>query len=276
MMLRCGTHESPGGASCLGGSFEVEDSFVQGGARAASLGAAQRKPVVRSGHETFLDHASDSLASSVAVSSQMLREVGPLLGDGGTAVAARRAASAGLAAARHRSRAAAAPERAPAAGPAPPPTPAHLPAPGVPPDRSARSARELFAALAAPAGAQHSVSVQQLQRGVPLVAPAPPLPFPGPGGLSPGHRRRLSAAAKLAAAGGGPKLLGGLPEGIAAMLKGVRLDLGELSSGQADPCSSFEGFLDNVGALTAEGLGAGGGPGLGAGREGRGGYSFGA
>lgn len=229
----------PGGADAVpAATFAMDNTFAQGGGRAASLGPGPHKPFVRLGHEAFLDRASDAIASSVAESTQLLREVGPLLGTAApsSASAARRAGRGGAAASRSLT-----PPRPLLVAPPPPPVPATVAsaapvaAEPLPPQHlpeRAFSARDLFAAMAADdrggegggpralpppvavvvaggaaaaaaasAPPSRAITVHDFQRGAPLVAPAPPLPFPGPDGQSPGRRRRAAALAVSASSG---------------------------------------------------------------------------
>lgn len=242
----------------------ADNVFAQGMSRPASLGS--RKPVVRAGHEAFLDRASNAVASSVAESTKLLREVGSL--------------SRGASQRRLRPQGGFADGRSLTPPPArsitpPPPALSTATAPEQP--LAVRSARELFAALsggpaevvlpsvalpsASPAasgshgqacGVPRVISVHDFQRGAPLVAPATPLPFPGPGGESPGRRRR----AKALAASELPPSVGAVPpwsraaaapaDGVTAMLTGARCNLGEILTAPTAPCSSFDSLLDRL------------------------------
>lgn len=242
----------------------TDNVFAQGMSRPASFGS--RQPVVRPGHEAFLDRASDAIASSVAESTKLLREVGSL--------------SRGASQRHLRSQGGFAAGRSLTPPPArsitpPPPALSTVTVPEQP--LAVRSARELFAALsggpaevalpsvalpsATPAasgpcgqtcGGPRVISVHDFQRGAPLVAPAAPLPFPGPGGESPGRRRR----AKALAASEQPQAVGAVPpwsrataapaDGVTAMLTGACCDLGEILTAPTAPCSSFDSLLDRL------------------------------
>lgn len=219
-----------------------------------------KKPAVRGGHVAFLGQASGAIASSVAESTQLLREVG---------ASTNKRDAFGKAASQGRGYAK-----------APQPPRSISPAPnsaasgdrrrvqiqsGTPHDPT-RSARELFEALAAsgtgalpppairgqgePADEVRTVNVFDYQRGKRLVAPAAPLPFPGPDGRSPGDRRRAAAvgANPTTPASIGDKSRGanGPSDGHSSMLVGVRVELGEILTAPVADCSTFDHLLDRL------------------------------
>lgn len=121
--------------------------------------------------------------------------------------------------------------------------------------RTGRSARDLFAALGSGGPGQVSprtISVRDFQRGTPVVTPAAPLPFPGPGQMSPGERRRAAAVSttisfsKASGAGDRHKEKPQLADGVTSMLPGVYGDLGELALAPMAPTSSFDTLLERL------------------------------
>lgn len=233
---------------------------------------------VRTEHETFINWANDSIAGSVAESSQILRDLGhdPALVVRGelspTRSPTKRARSVSPSIAY--TAAVSAPQ---SAGMVLSETMAKEASLG-----RARSARDLFASLADATGAlaEHSsalsnttlqdtagkalppapegyvqarvISVREFQRGTSVVKPANPLPFPGPGSLSPGERKHARAAARAAGrerilpagARGEPKPM--LADGITSMLTGARGDLGEILTAPVSPFSGFDNLLDRL------------------------------
>lgn len=203
----------------------------------ATLQRVAHKPQgVRTEHEVFVNWANDSIAGSLAESSQILRDLGedpaaairgerPRVGSPSRQnVSPRRGASPVA-----RGRAGMSPVGRGAARSASPSV-AYTATVGAPASAGmvlsetmaqeaslgrARSARDLFAALSDGTGAladglqgtaaalqdaydQRVISVREFQRGTAVVKPAKPLPFPGPDSLSPGERKRAQAAARAA------------------------------------------------------------------------------
>lgn len=189
---------------------------------------------VRTEHEVFLNWANDSIAGSVAESSQLLRDVGttPPTARDDYATSGRGTSPAPTHSPRRGAR---------SASPAPASV-AYRAAAGAPLSSGmalaegntqeaslgrARSARDLFMSLQAegPAGqgqpqplgppgtgytyaaskappepeqGPRVISVREYQRGTAVMKPAAPLPFPGVDSLSPGQRKRAQGAAQAA------------------------------------------------------------------------------
>eukprot|EP00929_Paragymnodinium_shiwhaense_P009975 TRINITY_DN11443_c0_g1_i1.p1 TRINITY_DN11443_c0_g1~~TRINITY_DN11443_c0_g1_i1.p1 ORF type:complete len:282 (+),score=50.90 TRINITY_DN11443_c0_g1_i1:78-923(+) len=211
---------------------------------------------IRAAHEGFVTEAAQAVSSSLNESALLLREAGVPLG--GTK--------------REKSPRGQSPSPAPTMGSpqaqsrfgfgntaGSPLTPMHvsmeetlvLP-------RSGRSARELFAALSESGGVgqttPRTITVRDFQRGKPVVTPAEPGPFPGPGQMSPGERRRAAAVAtsisfgKTGAHGASDtkREKPQLADGVTSMLPGVYTDLGELALAPMAPGSSFDALLDRL------------------------------
>lgn len=213
----------------------------------------KRPMQVRQDHQAFVQQTSEEISYALAESSALIREV-----DSSRTALGNGAYVSDLSMSRKDSPRALSPGDS-----------------GLP--RSTRSARDLFAALTASDGllpaplpppavrgtdghakavaGPRSISVREFQCGTPVVAPAPPLPFPGPDSLSPGERRRVQAVATAMSIGrpdhqgvaasrtGEPPKLA---DGQTTMLHGVHTDLGELSLTPCAPSSSFESLLDKL------------------------------
>mmetsp|Transcript_9967 Transcript_9967/g.22888 ORF Transcript_9967/g.22888 Transcript_9967/m.22888 type:complete len:290 (+) Transcript_9967:32-901(+) len=216
----------------------------------------RRPPEVRQGHELLVDRASSAIASSLAESAQLLKEVGPAPAPRGAGNGTQQTSAAVAVIGPTARTASAPPQRVP--------VPSQIEGSGraAPPDIS-RSARDLFAVLSgsapvAPSGVvpwvglsaearsltppPRVISVRDYQRGRPVVAPAPPLPFPGPDPRTPGQRRR-AVAGDVAAAPSPSRSGSHLADGISSMLTGISTELGELVTTPAAPCSSFDSLL---------------------------------
>eukprot|EP00927_Polykrikos_kofoidii_P062484 TRINITY_DN57299_c0_g1_i1.p1 TRINITY_DN57299_c0_g1~~TRINITY_DN57299_c0_g1_i1.p1 ORF type:complete len:280 (-),score=38.80 TRINITY_DN57299_c0_g1_i1:180-1019(-) len=221
---------------------------------------------VRASHRDFVQIASDGLLSSLAESTNLLRDVGvgkltPPVGGASSLrdeLLVRQGAKA--------------PTRS-IGGVAPPSSSDQL-AVRAP---SAKSARDLFAALKSSDGkggvavispsnatsprvarsvSPRPISVRDFQRGTPVVAPAPPLPSSD--GLSLGQRRRQGAFARAESYGSHhgtrwslsperSKDRSQLADGVTSMLPGVRVDLGELALTPAEPLlSSTLALIDKL------------------------------
>jgi len=231
----------------------------------ANLQHTVTKPqTVRTDHEVYLKWANDSIASHLQESKQILLE----LGEDATV-------SSSFAAQRGKPRAASAPRVAgqqnvalAAASNAPGPGQMMI-AESLGQEASlgrARSARDLFSALSEDTTAMGGgdadsegfvaagrvLSVREFQRGTSVIKPHPPLPFPGPNNMSPGERKRATAAARAAGREKLPSMgaRGGnipmLADGVTTMLNGVRGDLGEIVTAPVSPFSTFDNLLDRL------------------------------
>lgn len=249
--------------------------------RSALQRLVHRPHAVRADHEVFLNWANDSVASAVAESTQILRDVGAEA-TAGVRTESPSAASRWGTSSRRGAR---------SLSPAPASTVYPASAGGALTARAAisdaasqeaslgraRSARDLFAALSdsapieerslallpdvdgkvmqalpPPDASSRVISVREFQRGTSVVKPAAPLPFPGPESLSPGERKRAQAAAQAAGrapmppagARGGPQPT--LADGVTSMITGVRGDLGEICTAPVSPFSCFDTLLDRL------------------------------
>eukprot|EP00933_Yihiella_yeosuensis_P007834 TRINITY_DN11301_c0_g2_i1.p1 TRINITY_DN11301_c0_g2~~TRINITY_DN11301_c0_g2_i1.p1 ORF type:complete len:319 (-),score=46.68 TRINITY_DN11301_c0_g2_i1:80-1036(-) len=272
----------------VGGGFGERALLQSSAQRGSNSGSSLH---IRGDHTVFLDRASSSLAACVAESSQLLRAAGTpprgrlkaaddrqlALGySGGYANGAQpstqipRVGTARGRSARDLFATLSASSDGGVLGPplpAPSITSLALPRSSTPPRGRRRAQPDSGPpfALETTTSQQRSssprvVSVKDFQRGVPVVPPAPLLPFRGPGGHSPGRRRRmaefeasssrsLSDPARGVPSGRdvtGAKHVEDLSDGTTAMLPAVQCKLGELTTAPVAACSSFSSLLDRL------------------------------
>jgi len=102
---------------------------------------------------------------------------------------------------------------------------------------------------------RRNVSVRDVQRGMPVIPPAPTLPYANRDGLSPGLRKRAAVLADAARGSQAAPItrrdeLHGRPpelaDGVTTMLHGCHCDLGDLNTAPVSSAASFHTLLSKL------------------------------